>query len=86
MKKKYYKVAGISILLILIFILAAASLIRQKGNGGIEAETAQTKVKQYVCSMHPQVIRDEPGDCPICGMSLIEKIDQEGNWRRFHSC
>jgi len=30
--------------------------------------------KQYVCSMHPQVIRDKPGDCPICGMSLIEKV------------
>ncbi len=24
----------------------------------------------YACSMHPQVIRDEPGSCPICGMSL----------------
>src|ERR1017187_9742361 len=24
----------------------------------------------YTCSMHPQIIRDEPGDCPICGMKL----------------
>lgn len=24
----------------------------------------------YTCSMHPQVIRDEPGPCPICGMAL----------------
>lgn len=24
----------------------------------------------YTCGMHPQVIRDEPGDCPICGMKL----------------
>ena len=30
--------------------------------------------KQFVCSMHPQVVQDKPGDCPLCGMSLIEKI------------
>lgn len=25
----------------------------------------------YTCSMHPQVIQDQPGDCPICGMKLV---------------
>ena len=25
----------------------------------------------YTCSMHPQVMRPEAGDCPICGMDLI---------------
>lgn len=25
---------------------------------------------KYTCPMHPEVIRDEPGDCPICGMAL----------------
>src|SRR6516225_1324997 len=25
----------------------------------------------YTCSMHPQVIQDHPGDCPICGMKLV---------------
>jgi multidrug efflux pump subunit AcrA (membrane-fusion protein) len=24
----------------------------------------------YTCSMHPQIIQDHPGDCPICGMKL----------------
>ncbi len=27
----------------------------------------------YTCSMHPQIIRDKPGKCPICGMDLIKK-------------
>jgi membrane fusion protein, copper/silver efflux system len=35
--------------------------------------------KQYVCSMHPEVIRDSPGDCPICAMALIDKIDHDVN-------
>lgn len=26
----------------------------------------------YTCSMHPQVMLDKPGNCPICGMKLIE--------------
>ena len=25
---------------------------------------------QYTCPMHPEVIREAPGDCPICGMAL----------------
>ena len=25
---------------------------------------------KYISPMHPQVIRDEPGDCPLCGMDL----------------
>lgn len=26
----------------------------------------------YRCPMHPEIVRDEPGECPICGMDLIE--------------
>jgi RND family efflux transporter MFP subunit len=25
----------------------------------------------YTCGMHPQVIQDHPGNCPICGMKLV---------------
>ncbi len=24
----------------------------------------------YTCPMHPQIVRDAPGACPICGMAL----------------
>lgn len=26
---------------------------------------------KYTCPMHPQVIQDKPGTCPICGMTLV---------------
>ena len=26
---------------------------------------------KYVCPMHPQIVRDKPGSCPICGMDLV---------------
>ncbi len=28
---------------------------------------------EYTCPMHPEVISDEPGKCPICGMFLVER-------------
>ena len=34
----------------------------------------------YTCPMHPEIVRNEPGSCPICGMSLepmMPSIDVE---------
>lgn len=28
-------------------------------------------MNKYTCPMHPQVIKDEPGKCPLCGMDLV---------------
>jgi Cu(I)/Ag(I) efflux system membrane fusion protein len=38
---------------------------------------------KYVCPMHPQIVRDEPGGtCPICGMALVQRmIDVEAGRR-----
>src|SRR3990167_5912545 len=30
-------------------------------------------MKQYTCPMHPEVVKNEPGNCPGCGMALILK-------------
>ncbi|MGX9118695.1 heavy metal translocating P-type ATPase [Mesorhizobium sp. BHbsci] len=31
---------------------------------------AMPKGTQYTCPMHPEIVRDKPGACPICGMAL----------------
>jgi len=33
---------------------------------------------KYTCPMHPEVVRDEPGDCPICGMALEPMLPADG--------
>ncbi|MBA3007027.1 MAG: efflux RND transporter periplasmic adaptor subunit [Proteobacteria bacterium] len=33
-------------------------------------DEARAETQKYTCSMHPFIIRDEPGNCPICGMTL----------------
>ncbi|MEE8061581.1 MAG: copper-translocating P-type ATPase [Gemmatimonadales bacterium] len=45
-------------------------------------ETLPGSATQYVCPMHPEVVRSEPGPCPICGMALepqIVTIEEEAN-------
>lgn len=44
--------------------------------GGVQyarsaAATPQPKKQLYRCPMHPQVMQDHPGRCPICGMNLV---------------
>jgi len=35
------------------------------------AEHSAAEDTIWTCSMHPQIMQPEPGDCPICGMELI---------------
>lgn len=36
----------------------------------IEKPETRNEKREYTCPMHPEIVRDEPGDCPICGMAL----------------
>ena len=37
-------------------------------NGVIQAESLKNK---WISPMHPQIVKDHPGDCDICGMELV---------------
>lgn len=37
------------------------------------SSTQQNQKVVYTCPMHPQILRDKPGSCPICGMTLVPK-------------
>ncbi|HVU25744.1 MAG TPA: efflux RND transporter periplasmic adaptor subunit [Opitutus sp.] len=40
--------------------------------------TALAAKQLYTCGMHPQIIRDQPGTCPICGMDLVPVRENKG--------
>lgn len=62
------------------FLLAVCAMgvwaVAGYSENGSSAQS-QAKKTTYTCAMHPQIRRDKPGDCPICGMTLIP-VKNEG--------
>jgi membrane fusion protein, copper/silver efflux system len=60
--------------LIVVVVLAAAGggyyLWHENSVKGGEKKSSQ-EAAQYTCPMHPFIIKDKPGACPICGMTLV---------------
>ncbi len=36
----------------------------------LEPESLAVRRTEYICPMHPEIVRNGPGSCPICGMAL----------------
>ena len=51
-----------------------------RANNSVEVHEHKVGDQQmWTCSMHPQIMQPEPGDCPICGMELIPaNMDNQG--------
>ena len=63
-------------LLIFVFALFAVTMFSSCGNRSAKEKPApemEVAKVQYTCPMHSDVISDKPGDCPKCGMALVEK-------------
>ena len=60
--------------LITIALIVTGTSCKSKEGETHTHETLEGK-QLYTCSMHPEIIRDKPGKCPICGMDLIKKED-----------
>ncbi len=71
MKKRLKNIKAI------IAIILSAPLLFACSNRQNKPAASQAKpVVKYTCPMHPQVLEDHPGTCPICGMTLIAKAEQ----------
>ena len=35
----------------------------------VQSTAPRSKQAEYTCPMHPEIVRSEPGACPICGMA-----------------
>ncbi len=68
------KPAKLVLAIIMAFILGyfVSSLTHKPSSGSEDSPTGEQAVSQkWYCSMDPQIIRNGPGKCPICGMDLI---------------
>ena len=58
--------------MLILFIVAIGC--KDNKEKDIHAQHTTEKVAEiYTCPMHPEIIRDKPGTCPICGMELVKK-------------
>ncbi len=58
---------------ILMIVLATVAALSVGGCGGRKDSSRgnqEAEVQFYSCGMHPNVIQEGPGNCPICGMNL----------------
>jgi Cu+-exporting ATPase len=46
------------------------------GEAKPSAAAAPTTQTEWTCPMHPEIVRDAPGSCPICGMALEPRTVQ----------
>ena len=51
---------------------APAPADKERMAGKMDMKMGMNKV-QYTCPMHPDVVSDQPGNCPKCGMHLVVK-------------
>lgn len=62
--------------ILLVAVAAAGGWLYTNGwfkdDGGGHSKL-EHKVQLWTCSMHPFIVKDKPGTCPICGMELIKK-------------
>jgi Cu(I)/Ag(I) efflux system membrane fusion protein len=69
------RLAGI---LLLAFVLAGCSKqqpgepLRTAADDTLAEHALKHANPRYRCPMHPEIVRDEPGVCPICGMTLVK--------------
>jgi RND family efflux transporter MFP subunit len=62
---------------VLLAVVAAGATSCGKNSGRETANAPEAKTL-YTCGMHPQIIQDHPGNCPICGMKLTPIRKQAG--------
>lgn len=62
--------AWLILIIIIIVVLGTTSILilYKQHNNNLSNDTVE-----YTCPMHPQIVSDKPGSCPICGMDLVPK-------------
>jgi Cu(I)/Ag(I) efflux system membrane fusion protein len=79
LKRRSRALLGIAAAILLV-VAASIAYFALRGTEEAEAPATGAKEQLYQCPMHPTVVMDHPGNCPICGMKLVpmEPASEEG--------
>ncbi|MGK2862202.1 MAG: efflux RND transporter periplasmic adaptor subunit [Chitinophagaceae bacterium] len=58
-------------------LLVVFSMVSSCNNSGKGDESHEKHTQLYRCPMHHEIVREEQGSCPICGMDLVPFGDEE---------
>jgi len=67
----YIAILVLGLILGYVFFGSSTDSLENTKNVSDMSENSATQKQMWTCSMHPQIMQPEPGDCPICGMDLI---------------
>ena len=70
---KQLSVIVVLLAMVLGVVIGMTGCTETKPAAKTETPGAAVQGIQYTCTMHPEVISDKPGNCPKCGMNLVEK-------------
>ncbi len=57
-----FKLSTFSLMLLMVFVIGCS-----------RTDSSHEHSDTYICPMHPTVVSDKPGVCPVCGMDLVRK-------------
>ena len=62
----------------LLFVMFFAACSNDKNSQTSSSDSSASAVKErYTCPMHPSVVSDRPGACPVCNMALVKQAVQK---------
>ncbi len=85
--KKEIKIAILLVAPLAVILLASCDKSGERTAADGPAKPEQGRLTEtkpgaveslYHCPMHPTYVSDRPGDCPICGMKLVEVEAKDG--------
>ena len=86
-------------IIISVFLLAMYCSVSAQDMPGMKMSPPKKEIKKpvsksstdktgdkviYTCVMHPQIKKDKPGNCPICGMKLVKKTIKNAPTKNVH--
>ena len=71
--KNIFLVATILFSLAIVFTACKNSATKVNAEQGNKTGSALAKDEMYTCTMHNEVMSKHPGDCPKCGMKLVNQ-------------